>query len=311
VRRTVSARTHEPALLDDAGGRRSKLRGIVLQLTPTARYLSIGTDDDRIERYVRASYPELLADGMPPAAADRGIIRTGSPPATVTFNGRPLPRPKPNERRSPWSSGAYIVDQFLWRSVARDAAWLSLYGCAVALNGRVVVIVGPSGAGKTTLGLALTRLGGRLYGDEMIVIHRTSGLVAVIARRLAVRERTLAILGDPRLSAIVGASYHVTSGPERTYYVGRDALDESFAPMPPPLPLGALVVLKRGEGPVAVRAVSPACAALAAAPYFGSRPGDLSEVAELVGVLRGAATLELTATEPRAAAACLVEALAP
>jgi hypothetical protein len=293
----------------DGDARRSELRSIGLRLRPTDRYLSIATNDERIERYIRTSYGGLVAPSVPREGTDRAVIATGRGPSTVTFNGVSLPRPSSAGGFDPLNSGAYLVDQFLWRSLARDATWLALYGCAVAYRGRVIALVGASGTGKTTLGLVLTRRGARLYGDEMILIHRRDAIATVIARRLAIRERTLALLDDDRLNAVVRASHQSTVGDERTYYVGCAALQEGLGDLPPPLPLGGLVVLRRGEGPSRLRPISRARAALGAASFLAARPGTLTEVAALVSVLGDAAAFDLTVGDPHAAAQLLLEAI--
>ncbi len=287
--------------------RRPPLREIGLRLRPTARCLAIATDDERVERYVRTAYALALADGVPDDA-DRAELLTATRPATVTFNGAPLPGPKSASRAGPLDSGANLVDQFLWRSLARDDAWLSLHGCAVALGGRTVALVGATGTGKTTLALALRRHGAKLYGDEMVVVHRRDGVASAIARRLAVRERTLALLGDERLSALVRAGERFAGGAGSTYYVCRRALDASTEHAPP-LPLAALVLLRRGTGATRLRKLSPAIAALAASSYLGARPGNLSEVGALAALLRAAATFELSVADPHAAATLIAAAL--
>jgi hypothetical protein len=291
----------------EAAACRPNLCEIGLQLRPTARSLAIATDDERVERYVRTSYALVLANGVP-HDADRAELLTATRPVTATFNGVPLPRPKSASRTDPLNSGAYLVDQFLWRSLARDDAWLSLYGCAVALGERTVALVGASGTGKTTLALALRRHGGRLYGDEMIVVHRRDAVAGAIARRLAVRERTLALLADERLSALVRAGECLADAAGSTYYVCRRALDPSTENAPP-LPLAALVLLRRGTGATRLRKLSPAIAALEAASYLGVRPGNLSEVGALAALLRAAATFELSVADPHAAAALVAAAL--
>jgi hypothetical protein len=308
VHRSTGTRADQGEAAGARDARRPSLRELGLHLSPTGRHLSIATDDERVERYVRTSYALAHVPSVP-ASADRAVIVTATRPATVTFNGDPMPRPKSAAPSDPLNSGVYLVDQFLWRSLARDDTWLSIYGCAVALHGRTVVLVGPSGTGKTTLALALRRYGGCLYGDEMTVVHRRDATATAIGRRLAVRERSLALLGDERLSAVVRAGERYADGTGDTYYVCRRVLDAKVGTAPP-LPLGALVVLRRGDGATRLRTLSKAHAALAAAPYLGSRPGDLSEVGALGALLRDAAAFELSVADPHPGAALIAATVA-
>jgi hypothetical protein len=48
---------------------------------------------------------------------------------------------------------------------------LTLHGSAVAIDGRAVVCVGASGAGKSTMAAALVRAGGELLADDMAAIE--------------------------------------------------------------------------------------------------------------------------------------------
>jgi HPr kinase/phosphorylase len=54
-----------------------------------------------------------------------------------------------------------------------------VHGTCVAIEGNAVLIVGPSGSGKSSLALQLLALGGVLVADDRTVLHRAgSTLVA-------------------------------------------------------------------------------------------------------------------------------------
>lgn len=53
-----------------------------------------------------------------------------------------------------------------------------LHGCGIEIAGRLVALVGHSGMGKSTLGRALVARGGRLLGDDQLVIDPSSCSVA-------------------------------------------------------------------------------------------------------------------------------------
>jgi hypothetical protein len=65
--------------------------------------------------------------------------------------------------------------------VARCAPGWVLHAAALDINGRALVLCGASGAGKTTLTLALTRRGFRLLSEEVVWIDKV-GVVRGLAR---------------------------------------------------------------------------------------------------------------------------------
>jgi energy-coupling factor transporter ATP-binding protein EcfA2 len=67
-----------------------------------------------------------------------------------------------------------VLELDLYHGVAERAApgWL-LHAAALEKAGRALVLVGPSGAGKTTLTLALVARGWRIATEEMVLIERS------------------------------------------------------------------------------------------------------------------------------------------
>ncbi|MEM7296563.1 MAG: serine kinase [Pseudomonadota bacterium] len=60
-----------------------------------------------------------------------------------------------------------------WRSLSHKGSdHLLLHASAVALEGRGIVIAGASGAGKSSLTLAIMALGGRLVADDRVLVSR-------------------------------------------------------------------------------------------------------------------------------------------
>ncbi|NHF71583.1 HPr kinase/phosphorylase [Paracoccus xiamenensis] len=57
----------------------------------------------------------------------------------------------------------------------------TIHASAVALEGRGVLILGPSGSGKSSLALQLIGLGGQLIGDDRIVLHRADDAIVASA----------------------------------------------------------------------------------------------------------------------------------
>jgi hypothetical protein len=77
-----------------------------------------------------------------------------------------------------------VLELDLYHLVAERAApgWL-LHAAALERDGRAIVLAGPSGAGKTTLSLALVARGWRIATEEMVLID-TSLAVRGLARPL-------------------------------------------------------------------------------------------------------------------------------
>jgi len=57
---------------------------------------------------------------------------------------------------------------------------MNMHGSCVAVDGRGLLILGPSGSGKSSLALQMLGLGARLVADDRVDLHRQG--TAVIAR---------------------------------------------------------------------------------------------------------------------------------
>jgi len=88
--------------------------------------------------------------------------------------------------------------------LTRTADRLLAHGTAVALAGRGILILGPSGSGKSALALALMALGARLIGDDRVEVRVTPEAVFLspppeLAGRI--EARFVGILGAETASA--------------------------------------------------------------------------------------------------------------
>ncbi|MEM7522664.1 MAG: serine kinase [Pseudomonadota bacterium] len=63
-----------------------------------------------------------------------------------------------------------------------DGAATALHAAAVALDGAALLILGPSGSGKSALALDLIALGARLVADDVVVIRADRGRAVAAAR---------------------------------------------------------------------------------------------------------------------------------
>lgn len=74
---------------------------------------------------------------------------------------------------------------------------LALHGSAVAFEGRGLLILGLSGAGKSALALGLMALGGRLVADDRVILARRGAAIiasAPLALRGTIEARGVGLL---------------------------------------------------------------------------------------------------------------------
>jgi hypothetical protein len=287
--------------------RRSVAPAVLLDLYPTSRRLLITTPDQRIEHYVRTAYRRSIVSEEIVPGADRAVVTVAPPPAAATFNGKPLTDSAiAHDPRYPWRAGANLVDQCVWRSLRGDAEWDPVYGCAVRVGNRAVLIVGESGVGKTTLCLALSRLGGAIYGDEMVLVHRRTHMLTAVPRTLTINVGSFALFDDEAFCRRIRRR----AVPVEALANGVSSVDARvLGPVPAPVPLRAVVIVKRGPGEARLMPVKPAHAAMMLAPHLAEQPSDLAAVARIAGRLAAVAVFRLTLERPGAAAAALVEGL--
>ena len=284
---------------------RSRTYALLLDLAPTSRSLRLETDDERIVRYVRTAYGATLADTAGDAS-DRARLMTGAAKTIVTFNGVDVPRTWTGAGRNPWRSGAYIVDQLVWRALAGERVCTALYACAVLVNGRAVILAGDSGVGKTTLALALQRLGAFIIGDEMLVIRPTSSTVDAIDRRLSIRWASGDPLADPALYDVIRKNA-TTIGAGRARFLALDR--RVFGTPPAPAPLAATFVVSRGAGSPRITTIGAARTALAIAPFVAPRPNGLDEVARLADLVGVGRCYTLEIVDPNTSARAVLAAV--
>jgi len=130
---------------------------------------------------------------------------------------------------------------------------LFLHAGSVGIGGQGVLLMGPKGAGKTTLSLALAARGHAFLGDEIAGVRLDSLELVPVRRSLAVRD-------GPRAAA-VGAALDREAAPYEPFPDGssrRRAFAGELFPEPAvALPLRRLVFL-RSQGPVARLESAPA-----------------------------------------------------
>ncbi len=150
-----------------------------------------------------------------------------------------------------------VLELDLYHLVAERAApgWL-LHAAALERDGRALVLAGPSGAGKTTLALALVARGWRIATEEMVLIDSS----------LAVRglARPLHAPADSPQHRAMPATWRTLDYPLRGSHV-RGVVAQPIAAhrIAGPLPLGALLRIDHAPDAAARLAPMPPARAIA------------------------------------------------
>jgi hypothetical protein len=200
------------------------------------------------------------------------------------------------------------VEAALLRYVARLATGHDLlHAAALAVQGRAVMLAGPSGRGKSTLCLALLARGFELLSDELACVRRRGAMVDPFPRVIKFDEQSRRVLHIPR-ERVIRARYTAHGEPLWLLEVEDAAPAGVAAPAPlrgvvllegfaartrlePVSPMQALLALSRLS---LRRAVDPAATVFRAAPFVGAVPcytliaGDLDDAADAVNALMSA-----------------------
>ena len=161
---------------------------------------------------LRLLYPEeALADRMGFADFDvavvpgKGLRRWAKPQARFLLDGRSPFKPLPRGQALP------MFEWGLNYAIAGQAhQYLAIHAAAIEKSGRVAILPGAPGAGKSTLAAALTRRGWRLLSDELALIRPADGLVVPLGRPLNLKNRSIALIRAFAPDAVLSAETHDT-----------------------------------------------------------------------------------------------------
>jgi hypothetical protein len=260
---------------------------------PTSRWLELRLD-------VRPS----AADGWPSEAQRVGIQhdehgherftvwaheRAGYRLAGDGYGEHVLSRDGLRLRCAPHGSHDHDWQRFLIAQVLPFAAAVRglevLHAGAVVIGGRALLLLGASGAGKTTLALALRQLGAGFLADDAVALERSG-------------ERLLAHPGTPVAAVGRGQAERLLKIPT----------------VPAPAPLGAVLCLERSAGGPDAPCFEPLgeAAPLLASTFNlmlrdGERMGSLLEVCALAARERVERVIAGPAVDPAALAMAVME----
>jgi hypothetical protein len=147
---------------------------------------SILSNDASLAGYVTDLYEPCIVGGAGPAThvfVVRRHTNVESAPVSVYRDGRAILRRAPED---------LAVAQLAWevnRGVVEEAGnRLLLHAAAAERDGRVVILAGPEGSGKSTLVAALVRSGLRYVTDETVAIDLAAGTIAPYPKPIALHE---------------------------------------------------------------------------------------------------------------------------
>ena len=156
--------------------------------------------------------------------------------ARLAIDGRPVMYPLPDRMAVPmleWGMN--------WVVATRAHRYLLLHAASVERHGRVLLLPGASGAGKTTLCAMLAARGWRLFSDEFAVIDPRSGRCRPLPRALSLKNDGIALARTVFPDAVFAPSFDGAAKGTLSYMAAPgDAVRRSDDDAPP-----ALVVLPR------------------------------------------------------------------
>lgn len=172
-----------------------------------------------------------------PAGQDRwDVIRADQPDTPGTWDGV--------------NTVCDLVAEMAWERLRSDPDLLCLHAAAIDFNSRLVVVPNARRAGKSTLAIALARLGKPLYSDDFLPVRvdPETRICTGIANGIQPRLRLPLPEG---FSDAFHAEVAQDPGPSNRQY--KYLANAPVAPWGEALPLGAMVMLERSDEPTPPR----------------------------------------------------------
>jgi hypothetical protein len=276
------------------------------------RQLALEVDSAEIRQYVRTTYARTRVEhpvaGIP---LDHATIRLNGGSHGVEFNGQSIELDR-GAKDSAFQLGFYASNRLLRESFRRNEAWLSFHGAALATPAGALVIVAESGAGKTTLALALLDQGARLLSDEFVFVRKADRIVWGYPRTFMIRRPALALIANPRIhescrpaeAKVSSKGFDVWHAIDPVAIYGPDV----YAP---PTPLAGVVLLEAGQpGESRCDAVPSAIAALELARRLNSEATGFGRLSDLATLFAGVRAYRVAFGDVVAVAATLGKAFA-
>lgn len=280
-------------------------------LHPTARVLRIETDSLPVKRYLESAYARMRLPSMRLArgAVDRGMLRV-HPPARCSLNGVEVPVASLRQQPISRASAILAANQLFWNCLALDDQWLSLYGCAVTIGKRAVVLAAPSRTGKTTLAMSLLAKGARLHSDEIVCIRYRDLLVSGLQRTLVMREPSVALLSDDRIARFCQTNRPIGLAQSRVWHFMKPEEIFGTHAWAAPSSLGAVIFLEPSSCATAqIGALNKTVGTARLLPLIKGATRTIGDIATLRTVFSSIDFYTLKLGQPNHSARVVLEAL--
>lgn len=165
-----------------------------------------------------------------------------------------------------------------------------LHAGTLTLDGATLLLVGTSGAGKTTLTAALLAVGARYLSDEFAVLDPATRSVAAYAKPLTVKRGARGIIAELGIVAELGVGSGEAAPRED---VGLELLPVPAGRRAATAPWPALLVLLDGSDEGATGMLHPADVYVALAEHSPCRAETLAQLPHLAALAREVPTVRL------------------
>ena len=157
---------------------------VVVRVRTLEDGIALATFDDGLA----AAPPGFPAIFLPARLSERPVRRAGwtlaeldHPVGRVAFSQQGVAA----DPASPWE--ALIASVAVNRVLSAQPQIMFFHGAAARVNGKGVLLLGVSGAGKTSVSLALAARGHDFYGDDIVGVQLDSGAMVPLRRAAHVR----------------------------------------------------------------------------------------------------------------------------
>ena len=132
---------------------------------------------------------DTFADFHVALVPGKGVRRFVRPQARFLIDGQDPFKPLPADQALP------LVEWGLNYAIAGLAhQYMIVHAAAIEKNGRVAILPGAPGSGKSTLTAGLVHRGWRLLSDELALIRRDDGRVVPLARPINLKNASIDVL---------------------------------------------------------------------------------------------------------------------
>jgi HprK-related kinase A len=169
------------------------LSSLHLRTGPFVTHLE--TDSDQVLQGLRSLYDPSWFVPQPEFCDFHVAVRSPflrrwlRPKAAFLFEGGSMFKP------SPRAHGLPLFEWGLNWVIATNAhQYLIIHAAAVERGGRVLILPGPPGSGKSTLCTGLAYRGWRLMSDELALVRPTDGALVALARPISLKNESIEVI---------------------------------------------------------------------------------------------------------------------